>query len=150
MSTVSNRPTRATVTPPSSYAVSEAAPRGAGWVLFAGLMLMIAATLNIVWGVAAVAGSGFFVAGADYILIADLTTWGWIAIGFGALEFLAALSVWRGGGFGRWFGIFVAGMALIGALMSIAAYPFWSLTLVAIDVLIIYGLAAYGGKPELT
>jgi hypothetical protein len=46
--------------------------------------------------------------------------------------------------------IFVAGVALIGALMSMAAYPFWSLTLVAIDVLIIYGLAAYGGKPELT
>jgi hypothetical protein len=44
----------------------------------------------------------------------------------------------------------VAGVALIGALMSMAAYPFWSLTLVAIDVLIIYGLAAYGGKPELT
>jgi hypothetical protein len=34
--------------------------------------------------------------------------------------------------------------------MSMAAYPFWSLTLVAIDVLISYGLATYGGKPELT
>jgi hypothetical protein len=151
MSTVTDRPsTRATVTSSSSYGVSGAAPRGTGWVLFAGIMLAIAATLNIIWGIAAVAGSGFFVAGADYILITNLATWGWIAIGLGALEFLAALSIWRGGAFGRWFGIFVAGMALIGALMSIAAYPFWSLTLVAIDVLIIYGLAAYGGKPELT
>jgi hypothetical protein len=71
--------------------VSEAAPKGTGWVVFAGIMLAIAATLNIIWGVAAVAGSGFFVAGADYILITNQATWGWIAIGFGALEFLAAL-----------------------------------------------------------
>jgi hypothetical protein len=139
---------QATATPPT-YAVREVSPKGAGWVLFAGIMLMLGAMLNVIWGIAALAGSGFFVAGADYILITSLNTWGWIAIGFGALELLAALSVWRGGGFGRWFGIFVAGIALIGALMSMPAYPFWSLTLVAIDMLVIYGLAAYGGKPEL-
>jgi hypothetical protein len=63
---------------------------------------------------------------------------------------LAALSIWRGGGFGRWFGIIVAGLATIAALMSIPAYPFWSLTLVAMYMLVIYGLAAYGGRPELT
>jgi hypothetical protein len=135
---------------PSAYAVAEyPPPKGAGWVLFAGIMLMVAATLDVIWGIAAVAGSGFFVAGADYILITSLATWGWIAIGFGALQFLAALSIWRGGEFGRWFGILVAGIALVGALMSMPAYPFWALTLVALDVLVIYGLAAYGGRPEL-
>jgi hypothetical protein len=150
MSTFTDGPTtRPTVTPPSSYRVSEPAPAGTGWVLFAGIMLMIGATLNIIWGIAAVAGSGFFVAGADYILITSLNTWGWVAIGFGALEFLAALSIWRGGGFGRWFGIFAASLALVGALMWMPAYPFWSLTLVAIDMLVIYGLAAYGGKPAM-
>ena len=71
-------------------------------------------------------------------------------MGFGALELLAALSVWRGGEFGRWFGILVAGVAAVAAMMMIAAYPFWALTLVVIDFLVIYGLAAYGGKPELT
>jgi hypothetical protein len=92
--------------------VSEPTREGTGWVLFAGIMLMIAATLNVVWGIAAVAGSGVFVTGADYILVADPSTWGWIAIGFGALEFLAAVSIWRGGGFGRWFGIFVTSLTL--------------------------------------
>ena len=151
MSTVTNGASTSApaASTPSGYAVSEFSPEGGGWVMFAGIMLMVGATLNIIWGIAAVAGSGFFVVGADYILITNLSTWGWIAIGFGTLEFLAALSVWRGGGFGRWFGIFVAALALVGALMSMPAYPFWSLTLVAIDVLVIYGLAAYGGKPEL-
>ena len=123
--------------------------KGAGWVLFATVLFVIAGCLNVIWGIAAVSSSHFFVANAQYI-ISGLNTWGWVAIGFGALEGLAALSIWRGGGFGRWFGIFVAGVATLVALMSIPAYPFWSLFLVALYVLVIYGLAAYGGKPALT
>ena|SRR5690348_13846578 len=91
--------------------------QGAGWVLFATVMFVIAACLSVVWGIAAVSGSHFFVANAHYI-ISDLNTWGWIMIGFGAVEALAA--------------------------------PFWSLALVAMYLLVIYGLAAYGGRPELT
>ena len=49
-----------------------------------------------------------------------------------------------------WFGIFIASLNAIGALLSIPAYPFWSLAIFAIDVLIIYGLAAYGGDRRIT
>jgi len=134
---------------PALYESEERSYKGAGWVLFAAIMLVMGGILGIIWGIAAVSSSHFFVAGASYIL-SDLNTWGWIVMGFGALEALAALSVWRGGEFGRWFGIFAAGLGGLAAMMSIPAYPFWSLALVAIDVLVIYGLAAYGGKPYLT
>jgi hypothetical protein len=127
----------------------EPADRGAGWILFATVMFVIAACLSVIWGIAAVSSSHFFVGNAQYIL-SDLNTWGWIVMGFGALEALAALSVWRGGEFGRWFGILAAGLGGLAAMMSIPAYPFWSLALLAIDLLVIYGLAAYGGKPYLT
>jgi len=130
------------------YESDERSYKGAGWVLFAAIMLVMGGVLSIIWGIAAVSSSHFFVAGASYIL-SDLNTWGWIVMGFGVLESLAALSIWRGGEYGRWFGIFAAGLAGLVAMMSIAAYPFWSLVLVAIDVLVIYGLAAYGGKPYL-
>jgi hypothetical protein len=133
----------------TSYDTEERSYKGAGWVLFAAIMLVMGAALSIIWGIAAVSSSHFFVAGASYIL-SDLNTWGWIVMGFGALEALAAVSVWRGGEFGRWFGIVAAGLGGLAAMMSIAAYPFWSLTLVAIAVLVIYGLAVYGGKPYLT
>jgi hypothetical protein len=116
--------------------------------VFAAIMFALSAALNIIWGIAAVSSSHFFVAGASYIL-SDLNTWGWVAIGFGALETLAALSIWRGGSFGRWFGIAVAGFGLVAAMLSIPAYPLWSLTLVAIYVFVIYGLAAYGGKSSV-
>lgn len=132
----------------SAAAPYGAEERGTGWILFAGIMFMVSATLNVIWGIAAVSNSHFFVANAQYIL-SDLNTWGWVAIGFGVLEGFACLSIWRGGTFGRWFGIIAAGLAIPVAMMSIPAYPFWALTLVAIDVLVIYGLAAYGGRADL-
>jgi hypothetical protein len=128
--------TRETLTEPA---------KGAGWILFAGLMIGLAAVLNLIWGLAAIANSGFFVAGAHYILLTNLSTWGWIALGWGVLELLAAFSIWRGGAFGRWFGIAAASLGVVLALMSLPASPLWSLSLAAISGLVVYGLAAYGG-----
>jgi hypothetical protein len=120
-------------------------PAGAGWVLFAGMMLTLVAILNVIWGIAAIGNSSFFVNDTKYIL-SDLNTWGWITLGLGALQVVAAFSIWKGNRFGVWFGITVAGLNSIGALMSIPSYPFWSLAIFAVDILIIYGLAAYGGQ----
>jgi hypothetical protein len=120
-------------------------PEGAGWIVFAGIMLMIVAILNVIYGIAAIGNSKFFVADQKYI-ISDLKTWGWITLILGIVQGIAAYSIWAGNQFGRWFGILVAGLSAIGALLSIPAYPFWSLAIFAVDILIIYGLAAYGGQ----
>ena len=53
----------------------------------------------------------------------------------------AALSLVSGGGFGRWFGMFAAGLSAISALLSIPAYPFWSLCIFALAIIILYELA---------
>ena len=66
----------------------------------------------------------------------------------GVLQLLACVSIVRGGQFGRWFGIVVASLSAIAALLSIPAYPFWSLAVFAVDIMIIYGLAAYGGHRQ--
>ena len=121
--------------------------RGAGWVLFAGMMLALVGTLNVIYGIAAIGNSSFFVNDTRYIL-SNLNTWGWVMLMLGVLQFVAAYSVWNGGSFGVWFGITVAGLNAIGALMSIPAYPFWSLAVFAVDILVIYGLAAYGGQHQ--
>jgi hypothetical protein len=107
-------------------------------------MIVMVGVLNVIYGIAAIGDSKFFVNGAKFIL-SDLNTWGWVVLVLGVLQVFAASSIWAGGGYGRWFGIFVAGLSAIGALLSIPAYPFWSLAIFAVDVLIIYGLAAYGG-----
>lgn len=121
---------------------------GAGWVMFAGIMLLIAGVLNVIYGIAAIDNSKFFVHATEtQYIISGLHTWGWITLILGALEIVAAFSIWAGGEFGRWFGIIIATLSAIGALLAIPAYPAWSLTVFAIDILIIYGLAAYGGRP---
>lgn len=118
---------------------------GGGWLLFASIMIAIAGVLNVIWGIAAIGNSKFFTQNATYIL-SGLNTWGWIVLIIGVLELFAAYSILTGGQYGRWLGIFVVSINSIAALMSIPAYPFWSLCLFGINILIIYGLAAYGGQ----
>jgi hypothetical protein len=119
--------------------------QGAGWVAFAGIMILIAAVLNVIWGIAAIDKASFFIEDERFIL-SDLSTWGWIILVIGVLQGIAAFSIFSGGSYGRWVGILSASLGAIGALLSIPGYPFWSLCLFFIDVLVIYGLAAYGGQ----
>ena len=121
---------------------------GSGWVLFAGIMLVTVGVLNVIYGIAAIGDSKFFVANTQFIL-SGLNTWGWVMLILGALQILAAFSIWSGGGYGRWFGIACAVANAIAALLSIPAYPFWSLAIFTLDILVIYGLAAYGGDKAL-
>jgi hypothetical protein len=121
---------------------------GASWVLFAGIMIFLVGVINIIWGIAAVGNSRFFIDDATYVL-AGLNTWGWIILVLGVAQLFAAYAIWRGAEWGRWFGIAVAGLNAIGALMSISAYPFWGLAVFIVDVLVIYGLANYGGDPRV-
>jgi uncharacterized membrane protein (DUF2068 family) len=129
-------------TPPREAAVTD--PPGVGWVLFAGIITAIVGTLNVIYGIAAIDKANFFVADRQFI-VSNLETWGWVTLILGAVQLIAAVSMWRGGQFGRWLGIFGASFSMIAALLSIPAYPFWSLAVFSIDILIIYGLATYGG-----
>jgi hypothetical protein len=120
--------------------------RGLGRALFAAVLLMVGGVLNIIYGIAAIGNSSFFVHNTHYVF-SSLKGWGWITLILGILEILASVSLFQGGTFGRFFGIAVAALAAIGALLSIPAYPFWSLALFALSLWIIHGLVVYA-KPE--
>ena len=110
-----------------------------GWWVFAGVLLLIAGVLNIIYGIAAIGDSKFFTEHGTYI-ISGLHTWGWILTILGVLELIAAFSLFAGGEFGRWFGIFVASLNAIAALLSIPGSPFWSLCVFALAIIIVYKL----------
>ena len=114
--------------------------RVTGWWVFAAALLLLAGVLNIIWGIAAIGDAKFFIADQKYI-ISSLHTWGWITLILGVLQLLAAFSLASGGTFGRWFGMFTAGLSAISALLSIPAYPFWSLCIFALAIIILYELA---------
>jgi hypothetical protein len=115
-----------------------------GWVVFAGVMLLIVGVLNVIYGIGAIADSSFFVQDERYIL-GNLNTWGWVALILGLLQVWAAFSLWSGGLYGRVIAILSAGLSAIAALLSIPAYPLWSLAVFAIDIIIIHQVARYGG-----
>jgi hypothetical protein len=115
-----------------------------GWVTFAGVMLFIVGVLNVIYGIAAIGDSSFFVQDQRYIL-SNLNTWGWVTLILGLFQLFAAFSLWSGGLYGRIFAIAAASLSAIAALLSIPAYPFWSLAVFAIDIIIIHQVAKYGG-----
>jgi hypothetical protein len=116
-----------------------------GWVTFAGVMLFIVGVLNVIYGIAAIGDSSFFVQDQKYIL-SNLNTWGWVTLILGVFQFFAAFSLWSGGIYGRVVAIFAASLSAIAALLSIPAYPFWSLAVFAISIIIIHQVAVYGGR----
>ena len=132
----------ATVTRDDSYEFEE---RGFGWLLFASTMLGLAGVLSVIDGIMALSKSKFYADNANYVF-SDLRTWGWIMLVVGALLIVSAMGVFRGSGFARWFGIFAAGLNAIAFFGAMQAYPFWSLIVFTLDVLVIYALAVYGGK----
>jgi len=117
--------------------------RRAGWVTFAGVMLLIAGVLNVIYGIAAIGDSSFFINDTRYIF-SGLHTWGWVSLILGVIQLFAAFSLWGGGLYGRIVGIGAAGLSAIAALLSIPAYPLWSLAILAIDVIIIHQIATRG------
>ncbi|HSB39526.1 MAG TPA: hypothetical protein VLD13_10600 [Gaiellaceae bacterium] len=132
-----------------TYSESPAAPagdepEGMGWIVFATVMLGLAALWNVFAGIAAIADAHVYVANANYVF-SDLSTWGWIVMLLGIAQGIAALALMSGSELARWFGIAVAGINSIAQLMFIPAFPFWGIAMFAVDMLIIYGLAVYGG-----
>jgi hypothetical protein len=119
--------------------------RGGGWIVFAASMLGLAGSWNTIQGILAIGDSRVYV-GEQTFIFSNLNTWGWIILVLGILQLFAAFAVIGGSEMARWFGIACAGVNAIGQLAFLPAYPFWAITMFAIDILIIYALAVYGGS----
>jgi hypothetical protein len=116
--------------------------RVTGWWIFAAILLSIAGVLNIIWGIAAISEAHFVTASGATFVFSSLKTWGWITLILGVIEILAAMSLFSGGGFGRWIGIFAASLVAIDALLDIRVLPFWSICVFALSVIVVYQLAS--------
>jgi hypothetical protein len=119
--------------------------RGYGWVLFAGTLLLLIGSINVIQGIAAIGNANFFTHDTHYVF-ANLNTWGWIVLILGSCQFLVGCGVFFKNQFSRWVGVVVLAANTIAQLLMMPAYPFWSLTLIAMDILAIYGLIAYGKR----
>jgi hypothetical protein len=118
--------------------------RGVGSALFVGILLMIAGFLNIIYGIAAVGNSHFYLNDTTY-LFSSLHTWGWITIVLGVIQLTASFSLFGGRSYGRVVGIFAAALGAIGALLDIGgAHPWWAIGVFAICLICVHGLVVLG------
>jgi hypothetical protein len=117
-------------------------------IVFAAVLLWVVGIFNVIDGTAAIARSSVFIGSARYVA-GDLRAWGWVALILGALQVLAGLGVLVGNQVARWFAVAVIGLNAIGQMFFIPSYPFWSLMIIALDVVALWGLCAYGSRERL-
>jgi hypothetical protein len=117
-------------------------------ILFSVVLLVVLGFFNLIDGISAVARSHVFVANAHFVF-GDLRAWGWVALILGALQVLAAAGVLAGNQAARWFAVVVVGLNALGQMFFIPSYPFWSLLIIAVDIVALWGLCVYGGRENL-
>ena len=118
--------------------------RGTGRAMFAATLLLIAGTLNIVYGIGALDSANIFTDEKRYIFT-DLNTMGWVLIVLGVFQLTGGFSLFAGNTWGRFIGIVAGSLGAIGALFSIGGNdPWWSLAIFFLSVWIVYGIMVFG------
>jgi len=113
-----------------------------GWVIFAGVMMMLIGFLNFFYGLAAVANSDVVVVGGHGAIIADLTTWGWVTMILAVVLVLTGFGLLAGADWARWVGILLVMLNAVAQVWIFPAAPLWALIVILLDVIIIYNLTA--------
>ncbi|PXY25929.1 hypothetical protein DI005_01170 [Prauserella sp. PE36] len=116
-----------------------------GWIIFAGVMLLLVGFFQAIEGLVAIFDDGYYLVGADGLVVnVDYDVWGWLHLGFGVVAVLTALGLMTGNKVARIVGVILAGLSAIINLAFIAAYPVWSLVVIAVNVLVIYAIVVHG------
>ena len=134
--------TRTPSEPITSSGVKES-PWANGLTIFAAVIMVIAGFWQALAGIAALVHDNVYVTTPQYIYSLDLTGWGWIHLLLGILVVCAGVAVFVGQMWARVIGILLAGLSLIANFLFIPHYPIWSLTIIALDVAVIWALATY-------
>jgi uncharacterized membrane protein len=117
----------------------------AGWVAFAGVMLIMLGSFQIVQGLVALFDDGFYLVRPDGLVVdVDYNTWGWIHTVIGIVGVLAGIGLLAGNMAARVAGVVIAALSALVNLAFISAYPVWSTILIAFDVIVIYATIVHG------
>jgi hypothetical protein len=132
----------ATAPGPSVRGPAVAETENSGWVMFAGIILMINGVLAVMYGLAAILNDQVVTVGGRGAIIWDLTTWGWVTLVIGAIAALSGFGLLAGNSAARVLGIVFASLQAIAQFGVITAFPLWSILIIALDVIVIYQLTA--------
>ncbi len=115
-----------------------------GWIAFAGVMMIIGGSLNLLYGIIAAVNDEWVVWTNRGDVYLDISEWGWVHIILGAIVLLSGIGVFSGNILARTVGVVVAGISLIANFFFIPVYPIWAITVIVLDMLVIWALTAHG------
>ena len=122
----------------------SSSPRAGGerstWIAFAGVLMVIIGSLDVIWGLAAIINDEVVVVGGHGALIFDLTAWGWIQLIIGLLIGLTGLGLLVGNTASRWAGVFLIAVNSVLQVVWFPAAPLWAFLIILLDVFLIYQL----------
>lgn len=117
-----------------------------GWIGFAGVMMVLAGLLNAFYGLVAVVNDEWVAWTNRTAVFLDLTQWGWVHIIVGLVVAICGFGVFTGNVLARTVGVLIASLSLVANFFFVPAYPLWSLTVIVIDLLVIWALIVHGGE----
>lgn len=115
-----------------------------GWMVYAAVMMVVAGIWWIIAGIIAVVDKNFYVVTSNYVFKFDVTTWGWIHLGIGAIAVIAGFFLFTGTLWARIVGVIVATLAAVAAFAWIPYYPVMAIILVAVSAVVIWALTVHG------
>ena len=115
-----------------------------GLILFAAIMMIMSGAFQAIAGLVALLESEFYVATRNYLFQLDITAWGWTHLLVGLVVLLAGFAILSGRTWGRVVGIILAVLSAIANFAFIPYYAFWSPAIIALDIFVIWALAAHG------
>jgi len=139
--------TRSDTASPSGYRPSSApvVSGWTGWVVFAGVMLILLGAFQAIEGLVAVFDRGFYLVGSEGLIVnVDYTVWGWVHLILGMVAVAAGIGLTKGNTAARMLGVVLAVISAILNLAFLAAYPIWSTIVIAVDIIVIYAIVVHG------
>lgn len=122
-----------------------------GWVVFGAMMMILLGSFQAIAGLVALFDEGYYLVVNDELLVTvNYDTWGWTHLVIGLVALAAGLGLMTGAMWARVAGVAVAMISAIVNLAFIAAFPLWALTMITLDVIIIYAITAHGGELKST
>jgi hypothetical protein len=115
-----------------------------GFTYFAAIMMMLSGGFEILQGLSAIIKKNLYVVNKDYIYKINVNGWGWIHLILGVIVLLAGIALLGGAVWARIVGIAMAALIAIANFLWLPYYPVWAIVLIALNVVVIWALAAHG------
>ena len=127
--------------------VTRTPTRWVGWVVFASITMITLGAIEVMMAMVAFFNKAYYAVASNQLAIhINYNGWGWIQLAFGVLLLAAGYGLLAGQTWARAVAIAVAFVSAVANMALIAAYPWWALTVITLDVIVIYAVSVHGGE----